>query len=339
MQGMEAMAQATKLTPRRQAMMAWAESLFAECQIEYLAGDASFRRYFRLTVATKSYVVMDAPPEVERSHSFVLIAKALADCGVKTPQIISQDLEQGFLLLEDLGDVLYLSTLSAANADQLYGKALQSLLKIAQCQKIPDYELPVFSRQRYLEELVWFEQWYVDQYIERPLSVSQRAVLQEMFDLIVNQALAQPQVLVHKDYHSRNLLLLENGAVGVIDFQDALIGPITYDLMSLLYDHYIAWPYEKVVQWARLYQQQLLQAGLLQHDDMSEFMRWHDWLALQRIMKNLGNFVRLKLLHNKPAYYQDIPRIYQYLLDITQRYPELAPLASLLQCYRPEALR
>ena len=176
----------------------------------------------------------------------------------------------------------------------------------------------------------------MNQYCQVTVTAAEQQALNEAFHLIVEQALSQPQVLVHKDFHSRNLFVLPNDQVGVIDFQDALTGPITYDLMSLLYDHYIAWPREKIVEWVGVFYQKLLATGRTDCTDFAEFLRWHDWLVLQRVMKNCGNFVRLNVQQGKSGYLQDIPRIYQYLLTITAAYAELKPLNELLQRWRPK---
>lgn len=329
-----------KQSARYAALCSWLEQCLGEVgDISPLAGDASFRRYYRVTTCERSFVLMDAPAHIQSSAPFVAIAKALKDCGLTTPDIFYADLQRGFLLLSDFGDRLFFNMLNSDSADRLYTQALDSLVVLQACDTVGQHQLPCFTQARYQEELNWFVSWYVEQYQQQLLSAAQRAVFAETSQFVIEQALAQPQVFVHKDFHSRNLMLLPSGEVGIIDFQDALTGPITYDLMSLLYDHYIEWPYEKIQQWARQYQRLLLKAGVLEVDDFSQFMRWHDCLALQRILKNCGNFVRLNIQHNKPRYLDDIPRIYRYILHITARYPQLKACHELLLAYQPEGLR
>ncbi len=324
------------VTSRFDVMLSWVSSqLECEFEVSVLAKDASYRCYYRVTWGDQSRVIMDAPPEKEKIDAFVIIDKALNAVNVMVPEIYAANHALGFLLLADFGDDLYFKQLSLDNADYLYNQAFDSILLIQSCAGVEGYELPCFSAERLHTELQWFEQWYVIEYMQVLLSKTEQLVLSEMFSLIVEQALAQPQVLVHKDFHSRNLFVLEHGGVGVIDFQDALMGPIAYDVMSLMYDHYIAWPREKIVEWVGVFQQKLLATGRTDCEDFAQFLQWHDWLVLQRVMKNLGNFVRINVQQAKAEYLQDIPRIYQYILTIAKLYTELEPLAELLQQWQP----
>lgn len=321
---------------RYELMLSWLrEQIGTDFDISVLANDASYRCYYRVSWQGQSRVVMDAPPEKESVDAFVIIAHALRDAHVMVPEIYAQAREQGFLLLSDFGDELYFKHLSLETADHLYTQAFNSILSIQACIEVKNYDLPKFSAARLHEELGWFQQWYVGAYLGLSLSTIEQQALSSMFSLIVNQALSQPQVLVHKDFHSRNLFVLDHGDVGVIDFQDALIGPITYDLMSLLYDHYIAWPREKIVEWVRVFHAKLVASGRTDCDDFTVFLQWHDWLMLQRVMKNLGNFVRINEQQGKSGYLQDIPRIFNYIMTIAAEYSQLQPLFKLLQQWQP----
>ncbi len=323
-------------TDRSKQMQDWLQKLDANIPIYPLAGDASNRRYFRVTLNNQSYVVMDAPPEKEDCIAFLNIANGLRQIGLNTPEIFAQDIKQGFLLLSDFGDRLLFHEINNKNADSLYKKATNALLILQRQSHLPEVSLNHFDHNCYITELQWFSKWYIQQYLELNLTSKQTQLLHQTYEKIIASALAQPQVIIHKDYHSRNLILLDNNELGIIDFQDALIGPITYDLMSLYYDHYIAWPYQKIQQWVHNYYNQLLRLDLIQNITPTEFMRWFDWLALQRILKNLGNFVRLNIMHGKPGYLKDIPRIFKYIQNICQQYPELDTFNSLLNQLKPK---
>lgn len=324
---------------RYHSMVDWVASKLGEVTITPIVGDLSFRRYFRVSTSTATFILMDAPADVESSEPFIKIGQALREQGVRTPFIHHHDCFRGFLLLEDFGDKLLLPILNAENATSLYQKVLDSVFSLSRCDRVSGYDVPKFTRERYLAELAWFEQWYLAHFVKVTLTQSQKNTLYDMYELIIESALSQPEVLVHKDMHARNLMLLGDGDIGVIDFQDALRGPVTYDVMSLTYDHYIAWPYASIRDWVRYYYDKLDQSSDMTLPHFDEFMRWHDWLALQRIMKNLGNFVRAHVSLNKSRYLSDIPRIYQYIIDITSRYPALKPLQLLLNEWHPARVK
>jgi N-acetylmuramate 1-kinase len=324
---------------RYQAMVEWAQEMIGDAVlVDPLAQDASSRGYYRVSSSATTHVVMDAPDAFDQLLAFTELSTVMNQSGVRVPEVICKDMQRGFLLLSDFGDNLYSQQLTLHNADHLYHLAFDSLLLLQNCDRPADYSFPVYTAELLHKELSWFEQWYLNEHVGVTLSVKEQDSLNQMFVLLVEQAMSQPQVVVHKDYHSRNLMMLPSNGVGVLDFQDALIGPITYDLMSLTYDHYIEWPRKRIESWVDVFYQRLLDCNVLKECDFSLFLQWHDWLAIQRVMKNLGNFVRLAKVHNKPRYLQNMPRIYHYILFISQQYKALAPLAQLLLRYKPESL-
>lgn len=297
--------------------------------IQPASADASFRRYFRITHAENSYIVMDAPPEKEDCKPFIKVAKILLGFGLNVPQILKQDLAQGFLLLSDLGDSVFLSELNNNTVDAMYISAMNSLLLI-QKNKIPD--LPCYDETLLRSELALFSDWYLEEQLKITLSEPQKEILENTFELLVKNALAQPQVCVHRDYHSRNLMVNEKqpDRPGVIDFQDAVIGAVTYDLVSLLKDCYIDWPRDKIEEWVKYFHAQAESLGIITNVSEKQFLRWFDLMGLQRHLKVAGIFSRLKHRDGKTGYLKDIPRTMNYVFDVLERYPELKPLQALL---------
>ncbi|MGB6976589.1 MAG: phosphotransferase [Gammaproteobacteria bacterium] len=293
-----------------------------------LTGDASFRRYFRLTLPNSTLIAVDAPPDKEDSHSFVQVAQAFAQAGLQVPKLLAYDLQQGFLLLSDLGDQLYLPLLNDQTVDVLYQKAIDALFKIQQC---PLPQAPLYGAELLTREMQLGKEWFLQKHLGLQLNQTEEQLLQTTFAALVQSALAQPQVSVHRDYHSRNLMLLQNGEVGILDFQDAVIGAITYDLVSLLRDCYIAWPQTQVERWVLNYQQRALALGLLTENNPQQFAHWFDWMGLQRHLKCLGIFTRKYYRDHAPGYLADVPRVLQYIVAVTQRYPELATFHQFLQ--------
>lgn len=297
--------------------------------LQALAGDASFRRYYRLCLDNgQSYMIMDAPPGIEDVQPFIALAHAFGALGVCVPQILAADVEQGFLVLTDFGDRLYLNELSEANADQLYGAAFAALLKIQRYQPAINGVLPAFNQAFMLRELHAFEEWFLGKHVQ---VVIPQTILQGVYKVLIESAESQPRVGVHRDYHSRNLMILPQQQVGVLDFQDAVWGPITYDLISLLKDSYIAWPRARVLQWARQFWQQSIDAAILPKVSFEQYMRWFDLMALQRHLKVLFIFARKFHRDGSRNYLGDIPRTLQYALDITSDYPELAAFNAILE--------
>jgi aminoglycoside/choline kinase family phosphotransferase len=305
---------------------------FSDYSLKPASSDASFRRYFRLTHDGSSYIVMDAPPQKEDSRPFISIARQFADVGLNVPEIIDENLAQGFLLLTDLGSRLYLEALNEATVERLYGDALGALAALQSCQPVPGL-LPDYDRGLLLTEMGLFRDWLVGRHLGIELSEAQAAMLEEAFAGLAENALNQPQVCVHRDYHSRNLMVTPHNNPGILDFQDAVIGPVTYDLVSLLRDCYIAWPRPRVDAWALGYQELALQTGILrrEHDDPAQFLRWFDLMGVQRHLKAAGIFARLNHRDGKPGYLKDIPRTLGYVIDVARRYTEIAWLGEFIE--------
>ncbi|ABS76764.2 aminoglycoside phosphotransferase family protein [Coxiella burnetii] len=301
-------------------------------RLSLLPGDASVRRYFRVYCKDITYVAMDASLQKESCEAFIAIAKAFYKLGLNVPVIYAEDKKQGFLLLTDFGDQLYAHALNKKTADELYRRAFNDLLRIQSCQKIEDYALPQFTADLYYQEMSWFRDWYLEKYLKTPLSLKEEETLENIFQLLIKTALSQPQICAHRDYHSRNLMVVANHhQPGILDFQDALYGPVTYDLLSLLRDCYIDWPIDQVETWVLAYQRQACQAGLLEEKDEREFLRWFDWIGLQRHLKCIGLFARLNERDGKPLYLQYIPRVMRYAWAVCERYSEFKGLKSLLE--------
>jgi aminoglycoside/choline kinase family phosphotransferase len=307
---------------------------FSDYSLKPASSDASFRRYFRLTHDGSSYIVMDAPPQKEDSRQFVTVARLFADAGLNVPAIIDENLTRGFLLLTDLGTRSYLEALNVDTVERLYGDALGALAGLQACQPaaglVPDYHPGLL-----LTEMGLFRDWLVDRHLGITLNESQSTLLEQSFSRLVENALLQPQVCVHRDYHSRNLMVTRQNNPGILDFQDAVIGPVTYDLVSLLRDCYIAWPRTRVEAWALGYQELALQSGILrrEHEDTAQFLRWFDLMGVQRHLKAAGIFARLNHRDGKPGYLNDIPRTLGYVIDVARRYGEIAGLGEFIESH------
>ena len=298
------------------------------------SADASFRRYWRAALADgRSYVAMDAPPDKEDCRPYLHVAAQLAAAGVHVPRIHAQDLEQGFLLIEDLGAETYLQRLSAQGdapegARDLYAAATDALVRIQLASRpgvLPEYDRDLLEREMRL-----FPDWYMARERRAAPSAAQARVLDAAFAAILENNLAQPKVFVHRDYHSRNLMVCEP-LPGVLDFQDAVYGPITYDLVSLFRDAYIAWEEERVLDWVVRYWEKAREAGLPVRGDFGEFYRDFEWMGVQRQIKVVGIFARLCHRDGKARYLEDIPRVLGYLRAACGRYRELGALARLLE--------
>lgn len=292
------------------------------------SSDASFRRYFRIQFDGESRIVMDAPPDKEDSRPFVRIARELRAIGLNVPEILAEDMGQGFLLLSDLGSTQYLDVLERQNADRLYGDAMEALA-ILQARGPENGSLPAYERDLLWREMELFREWYLGRHLGLELHQTEHKVLDEAFDLLVENALEQPGVSVHRDYHSRNLMLSEHNP-GILDFQDAVHGPITYDLVSLLRDCYIEWPREQVEEWVNGYHDTAVDQGILRQRQQERFLRWFDLMGVQRHLKATGIFARLNHRDGKPGYLKDIPRTLGYVMEVCGRYPELTSFKALL---------
>jgi aminoglycoside/choline kinase family phosphotransferase len=323
---------------REQQLKSW---LKESCQLpsselEPLIADASFRRYFRVNEGNQSFVAMDAPPAKEPSTpQFVAITDALRARDLQTPEVIAKDLQQGFLLLTDFGNRLYLKELQTRNAKALYEVALSALSVLQACREVKDYSLPSFTAEFMHKELLLFKEWFLLGYLKLSLTAQQDNMLEDFFYCLAESAALQPQVFMHRDYHSANLLVLPESQVGILDFQDAFMGPVTYDLVSLLRDCYIAWPENFVRRMALRYKGLLPE---LKSVTKEEFMRWFDIMGMQRHLKSLLTFSRKFLRDENPNYLQHMPRTLKYITAAAPLYPEsrafnLFLLATILPAF------
>lgn len=298
------------------------------------SSDASFRRYFRWAGAGRSLIVMDAPPPQENCKPFVDIAFLLAKSGINVPKIYAEDLAQGFLLLNDLGNQTYLDVISGENADDLFRDALQALLAFQQLPMVaplPSYDVALLRR-----ELELFPEWYVRRELGITFDPAQQHLWQQVSDLLIDSALAQPKVLVHRDYMPRNLMLSEPNP-GVLDFQDAVYGPVTYDVTCLFKDAFLSWPEERVRGWLEDYWRQAGALGIPVQPDIEDFLRASDLMGVQRHLKVIGIFARICHRDGKPRYLGDVPRFFAYIEAVIARRPELAQLGELLSSLRQPA--
>jgi aminoglycoside/choline kinase family phosphotransferase len=291
------------------------------------SSDASFRRYYRIDLGGQTYIVMDAPPQHENCQPFIHVAQLFLEAGVNVPKIVAQNLEMGFLLLSDLGSDTYLSKLDEQTADGLYRDANEALLRI-QLASRPN-ELPEYDAALLLREMRLFSEWYVPRHLGATLTQEQNEQLEALYQAILRNNLAQPRVYVHRDYHSRNLMVTDPNP-GVLDFQDAVYGPITYDLVSLYKDAYIAWDEERVLDWTIRYWERAKQEGLPVAADFGDFYRDFEWMGVQRHIKVLGIFARLFHRDGKDGYLKDMPLVMHYLRRACERYNELSPMLRLL---------
>ena len=297
-------------------------------ELKPASADASFRRYFRVTLGgTRSWIAMDAPPEREDCRPFVRVAALMRAAGVNAPEVIAQDLARGFLLLTDLGDTTYLDALNQGNADRLFDDAIEALVKWQLASR--EGVLPPYDEGLLRRECSLFPDWYVARHLGLQLSDAQRQVFAESVTLVVSRSQAQSSVFVHRDYMPRNLMVSDPNP-GVIDFQDAVHGPITYDLVSLTRDAFVSWEEERVIDWTARYWHKAKRQGLPVTADFSEFYRDFEWMGLQRHLKVIGIFARLCYRDGKTGYLEDTPRFMNYARAVAGRYGELAALARLL---------
>jgi len=325
---------------RQAALAQWAadqiDSLFDQqlsAELDVVSGDASFRRYFRMKSASQSWICVDAPPEKENSRQFVDIARQWFGHDVHVPEVLAFDEGQGFMLLSDFGDVMLHPLLNEQTADDLYGRSLDALLKIQQMPveeasaggRIPDYDAELLDR-----EMELFRDWLCQQHLQLELTDQDHQLLDDVFARLRESALQQPQVVVHRDYHSRNLMVCHDETIGIIDFQDAVFGPVTYDLVSLLKDCYIAWPAEQVQNWASEYHHKLQQLGLYQ-ESVEKFLTDFNRMGMQRHLKAAGIFARLRIRDGKHGYLLDVPRTCDYLLHAARQDEEFTAFADWME--------
>jgi len=329
---------------RYQALCQWLADVLQvdEIELSVVSGDASFRRYFRLTLGENSWIAMDAPPEKEDSSSFVRIARYWFEQGIRVPDIVALDLEKGFMLLSDFGQSLLLSALqpdypNLERGKHYYGKAMQILGRIQSLDASPT-NLPNYDDALLQREMALFTDWFLQAKLGLALTEAETQALQGCFDFLAQRALAQKQVVVHRDYHARNLMICEDDELAVLDFQDAVIGPVTYDLVSLLRDCYIVWPEDNVDQWCREFYSLITQYG--EHaGSYEQFREDFDLMGLQRHLKVAGIFARLSLRDGKHAYLQDIPRTLDYIIKVSssllaqsaERFAVIKPVLTLIE--------
>ncbi len=299
------------------------------------SADASFRRYFRIESQNPDFgtlIIMDAPPQHEPLDAFIKVDLLLSEAGLNVPKILEQNVSEGFLLLNDLGNATYLADLNDQTANHLYQDATHALIQMQLASKpnvLPNYDEALLQR-----ELDLFPEWYLKKHLNIQLTNLQQEQINTSFELIIANNLAQAKVYVHRDYHSRNLMVTAINNPGVLDFQDAVYGPITYDASSLWRDAYIAWPEERVIDWVIKFWEQGRKAGLPMTEDFGQFYRDFEWMGLQRHLKVLGIFARLFHRDGKNGYLKDIPLVLEYAIATANRYIELKPLARILESTR-----
>ncbi len=327
------------MTARFDSLSAW---LATQCPgqtftLKPASSDASFRRYFRATFADgSSAIVMDAPPEQENCAPFVQVAALLGAAGVHVPSVRAQDLQQGFLLLDDLGHTTYLAGMTEANARSRYLDAIDALIRIqlaAPAGVLPDYDEALLTREMNL-----FPEWFASRHLGKPFDHATLTVWRDAQRLLLDNIAAQPCGVVHRDYHCRNLMVSDPNP-GVLDFQDAVYGPLTYDLVSLLKDAYLEWPEDFILDLAIRYWEKARKAGLPLPADIDDFYRDFEWMGVQRHLKVAGIFARLSHRDGKDAYLQDIPLVVEYLKRTCKRYSELLPLGRLIQSLTGETVQ
>jgi aminoglycoside/choline kinase family phosphotransferase len=321
------------LSDRIAAIQHWVRQRldWPDAVLEPASADASFRRYFRVQQGGASYIVMDAPPDKEDCGPFIHVTELFLTVGLHVPEILARDLDQGLLLLSDLGSCLYLEALNENSVDRLYGDALGALATLQSCCPL-DSGLPAYSQDLLMFEMSLFRDWLIGTHLRLELDARQQDALQHSFEALTRSALQQPSVCVHRDYHSRNLMVSPYHNPGILDYQDAVIGPVTYDLVSLLRDCYIAWPRERVEAWVAGYFELAQQSGILRPGQADEptFLQWFDWMGVQRHLKAAGIFARLKHRDGKSGYLKDIPRTLGYVSDVCSRYPKLEALGEIV---------
>lgn len=314
---------------RSEQLHNWLRQQFGpdDFEISPASSDASFRRYFRVERAQGTHIVMDAPPSHEDCRPFIKVARLFEQAGVHVPHIHAENLEAGFLLLSDMGNRTYLDELNPNSADAMYRDATDALIKIQQASR-PDV-LPEYDASLLLREMQLFPEWYAGKHFQYTFSASEMELLERVFALLISNSLAQPKVYVHRDYHSRNLMVSEPNP-GILDFQDAVYGPITYDLVSLWKDAYIQWDEEQVLDWLIRYWEKARKAGLPVSQDFYELYRDFEWMGIQRHLKVLGIFARLNHRDGKDGYLKDLPLVLDYVRKAAKRYDALTPLLYLL---------
>lgn len=311
---------------RQQKLVQWLGHLYPDTDIQLLSvsGDASFRKYHRLNGTDQSLIVMDSSPELENNHTFIEMSKLLAKHGINVPVILHQNHDDGFFVISDFGNRLLLDELTTANVDEYYQAAIQEIVKI---QAVPTNTLAEYDNALLSREVQLFTDWYCCKHKHIQIDNEAQTILSDTFRFLQQSALEQPQVFVHRDFHSRNLMITDDDTLGIIDYQDAVRGPVTYDLVSLLRDCYIDWPQESIARWQHFFLQCLPSTYNI---ELPQLVRWFDLMGAQRHLKAIGIFCRLNYRDNKAAYLNDIPRTMNYLLQVCSQYKELQKFHQFL---------
>lgn len=318
------------LSERHASLLRWLRQVLGQDApaLAAASSDASARRYWRLHHADKDLIAMDAPPQTENNAAFVRLARALRAIGLNVPEVLAEDRERGFLLVTDLGQRLYLDHLTPANVERLYGDAIAALITIQTAgptRGLPEYDADFLARELHL-----FDQWLLAGLIGLDCSEPERTLLADAYRGLIASALEQPRVCVHRDFHSRNLMLTDRANPGILDFQDAVLGPVTYDLVSLLKDCYIDWPRELVADWAAGYFTRAVQSGILHPEHETRFAAWFDLMGAQRHLKAAGIFARLALRDGKTDYLGYLPRTLTYVVEVSDRHAQMARLGAFV---------
>jgi len=318
--------------PQRVAQLeTWVRHHVGDSSIELhpIVNDASARRFFRFSYNLASYIAIDAPPDKEDAHAFVAIAKALESHDLPVPEIFSVDYENGFLLVSDLGDKQLFQVIKQENVSDYYLSAIELIQKIQTIKQAPHFTIPHFDEKFIDFELSLFETWFLKKYLACPITKAEKQLVNKMFSLLIKNDIEQPQVFMHRDFHSRNLLVNEKNELGIVDFQSAMFGPITYDLIGLLKDCYVSWSEEMVQMWSRHYYNKIKTD--LNNISFEQFLKWFHFTGLQRHIKILGSFSRSYLRDNKPIYLEEIPRVLNYIELVIDKYEELFFFKNFLQ--------
>ena len=318
--------------PRIRELIDWVSSILDEniASIDFASEDASFRRYFRIFHGDCSYIVMDAPVEHMSIEPFTRIANKFFEQSINVPEIFAADQEKGLMLITDFGTTTYLQILNNSTADFLYEDALDTLVKIQRATALDPEFLPPYDEHLLRSEMDLYPSWFLSEHLNLSLSPRWTDILENTFEFLIEKALEQPKVWVHLDYHSRNLMYVEHNNPGVIDFQNAVLGPVTYDLMSLLRDVYIVWSEEQISKWVRLYLAKADRAGLDFGCDEKEFIHWFDLMGIQRHLKVAGIFARLYYRDGKKQFLRDIPTALRYIEKVSHKFRELKQLHELI---------
>lgn len=319
---------------REQELVAWTQNKLSdnECYIKPASSDASFRSYWRVFSKSQTYIVMDAPPEHEDCRPFIKISAILENAGILVPTVLASDLENGFLLLSDLGTIQYLSKLNSGNYEEYYQDAINVLHKLQ--LKVTCTDIPTYSEELLSQELQLFEDWFITKHLDITINQDQKTELHNIHKILIENALEQPQVFVHRDFHSRNLMKTTSNNPGVLDFQDAVCGPVTYDLVSLLKDCYISWDIQSINRLSELFRA-TYNENHNQNINSETWQKWFDFMGVQRHMKAIGIFCRLHYRDNKSDYLKDINRTLCYIKSVCTNYPELTNFLQLINTISP----